>query len=151
MYYLFCFAFLIRSGVLLALRNNAKIFEDGKVKEIAGPELMKSAKPIFTGYPAFAFVGYPNRDSTPYRQLYNIPEAQTVIRGTLRYAGFPTFVQALVDLGYLNDEKRDDLQSGSGSVLKTWYEVTCRLVGVPESTDSEALLQQVARLIICIT
>ena len=28
----------------------------------------------------FALVAYPNRDSTPYKQRYNIPEAQTVIR-----------------------------------------------------------------------
>lgn len=29
--------------------------------------------------------GYPNRDSLKYRDLYGIPEAHTVIRGTLRY------------------------------------------------------------------
>jgi len=45
---------------------------------------MQSAKPIYI-YPAFAFEGYANRDSTPYSQRYNIPEAKTIIRGTLRY------------------------------------------------------------------
>lgn len=29
----------------------------------------------------FAFVAYPNRDSTPYKERYNIPEAETVLRG----------------------------------------------------------------------
>lgn len=29
----------------------------------------------------FALVAYPNRDSTPYRERYNIPEAETIIRG----------------------------------------------------------------------
>merc|ERR1711939_895292 len=90
-------------GVLLALRNAAKFYEGGSVKEIAGPELMASAKPYFI-YPGFAFVAYPNRDSTPYRERYNIPEAQTVIRGTLRYQGFPEFVKVLVDIGFLSDE-----------------------------------------------
>ena len=28
----------------------------------------------------FATVAYPNRDSTPYKERYNIPEAQTIIR-----------------------------------------------------------------------
>ncbi len=28
----------------------------------------------------FAFVAYPNRDSTGYKERYNIPEAQTVVR-----------------------------------------------------------------------
>lgn len=31
------------------------------------------------------FEGYYNRDSTKYVSLYNIPEAETVIRGTYRY------------------------------------------------------------------
>lgn len=31
-------------------------------------------------YPGFATVAYPNRDSTPYKERYNIPEAQTIIR-----------------------------------------------------------------------
>ena len=34
--------------------------------------------------PGFAFVAYPNRDSTPYKERYNIPEAETIIRG-VRY------------------------------------------------------------------
>ena len=32
----------------------------------------------------FAFVAYPNRDSTPYKERYNIPEAETIIRGVRR-------------------------------------------------------------------
>ncbi len=70
--------------MLLALRNSAKYIDLGQVVDIPGPKLMDSAKPIHI-YPAFAFEGYPNRDSTHYRELYHIPEAQTVLRGTLRY------------------------------------------------------------------
>ena len=51
---------------------------------VPGADLLRSAKPIFV-YPAFAFEGYPNRDSTPYDKRYNIPEAHTILRGTLRY------------------------------------------------------------------
>ncbi|KAG0160044.1 hypothetical protein PDIDSM_7571 [Penicillium digitatum] len=89
-------------GVLLALRNAAKIYQDGKIVSIDGPDLMATAKPFFI-YPGFAFVGYPNRDSTPFRERYGIPEAQTVIRGTLRYQGFPEMIKVLVDIGFLND------------------------------------------------
>ena len=95
-------------GVLLALRNAAKFYKNGKIEEISGPELMASAKP-YSIYPGFAFVAYPNRDSTPYRERYDIPEAQNLIRGTLRYAGFPEFVKVLVDIGFLSDEKKDFL------------------------------------------
>ena len=71
-------------GVLLALGNDAKYYEDGEVKSVSGPELMAVAKPYYI-YPAFAFVGYPNRDSSPYKERYHIPEADTIIRGSLRY------------------------------------------------------------------
>ena len=96
-------------GVLLALRNSARFWKDGKVVEIAGEKLMGSAKPYFI-YPGFAFVAYANRDSTPYKERYAIPEADTIIRGTLRYQGFPEFVRTLVDIGFLNDEPLDLLQ-----------------------------------------
>src|SRR5271170_2226529 len=74
-------------GVLLALKNNAKYYKDGKVEEVSGEDLMNTAKPYFI-YPGYSFVAYPNRDSTPYKERYNIPEATTIIRGSLRYQGF---------------------------------------------------------------
>lgn len=40
---------------------------------------MDTAKPYHI-YPGFATVCYPNRDSTPYKERYNIPEAETIIR-----------------------------------------------------------------------
>ena len=74
--------------MLLALRNTAKFFKDGKEVEIPGKDLMASARPYHIT-PGFNFVAYANRDSTPYKERYSIPEAQTIIRGTLRYGGFP--------------------------------------------------------------
>jgi saccharopine dehydrogenase (NADP+, L-glutamate forming) len=65
---------------------------------------MKAAVPYFI-YPGYAFVSYPNRDSTGYKERYNIPEAETVIRGTLRYQGFPEFVRVLVDIGLLSKNR----------------------------------------------
>ncbi|KNE64884.1 hypothetical protein AMAG_10217 [Allomyces macrogynus ATCC 38327] len=124
-------------GVLLALRNAAKYIENGKEKVIPGPELLKSAKPIWTGYPAFAFEGYPNRDSTPYDVRYGIPEAQTILRGTLRYQGFPEFMQAMVDLGFLDDAERPFLVESSGA--KSWRAVLASMLGLPANTTTEAL------------
>ena len=102
-------------GVLLALRNEAKYWKDGQVCCIPGPQLMDSAKPWYI-YPAFAFVGYPNRDSTPYTERYNIPECKNLVRGTLRYQGFPQFIKALVSLGFLNDDNVDFLQTNSSDI-----------------------------------
>jgi saccharopine dehydrogenase (NADP+, L-glutamate forming) len=62
----------------LALRNAARYYKDGKGMDIASKDLMGTAKPYFI-YPGYAFVAYPNRDSIPYKERYNIPEAQTII------------------------------------------------------------------------
>ncbi len=48
-------------------------------------------------------VGYPNRDSTKYLKLYGIEEAQTLIRGTIRYQGYVETISALNDLGLLDE------------------------------------------------
>jgi len=118
-------------GVLLALLNSASYLKDTKRVEVVGKELMGVAKPYFIT-PAYAFVAYPNRDSTPFSKFYNIPEAETVVRGTLRYQGFPEFIKALVDIGFLDATEKEYLKTGK----LTWAQVTQQAVGA--SDDSEA-------------
>ncbi|KAI8914463.1 Saccharopine dehydrogenase [Gorgonomyces haynaldii] len=102
-------------GVLLALRNDAKYWKDGEIAYTPGNRLMELAKPIHI-YPGFAFVGYPNRDSTPYTTRYDIPECKNLIRGTLRYQGFPEFIKALVEIGFLDDTPVPHLASTSAAI-----------------------------------
>ena len=45
---------------------------------------MERAEPIPL-YPNIDLVGFANRDSVKYREIYGIQEAHTCIRGTLRY------------------------------------------------------------------
>ncbi|EWC45069.1 saccharopine dehydrogenase [Drechslerella stenobrocha 248] len=123
-------------GVLLALRNSAKYYKDGKVEEIDGPELMRAAKPYFI-YPGYAFVAYPNRDSTPYRERYSIPEAQTIVRGTLRYQGFPEFVKVLVDIGFLKEDPVDIL--ATSATPQSWNKVLAHLLGAPSTADEDLI------------
>lgn len=117
--------------MLLALRNAAKIYKDGKEFSIAGPDLMATAKPYYI-YPGFAFVAYPNRDSTPFRERYAIPEAQTLCRGTLRYQGFPQMIKALVDMGFLSDEPADFLAQPSA-----WKDATQKILGATSSSTAD--------------
>lgn len=117
--------------MLLALRNAAKFYRDGKEFSVAGPDLMATAKPYFI-YPGFAFVAYPNRDSTPFRERYNIPEAQDLVRGTLRYQGFPEMIKTLVDIGFLSDEPREILNSSI-----PWKEATQQILGAPSSSEKD--------------
>lgn len=92
---------------------------------------MGTAKPYFI-YPGFAFVAYPNRDSTPYKERYNIPEAQTIVRGTLRYQGFPQFIRVLVEIGFLEDTAQQSLDSPIA-----WKEATKNVVGASSSSASD--------------
>jgi len=126
-------------GVLLALRNAAKIYQGGKIVDIASKDLMGTAKPYFI-YPGYAFVAYPNRDSTPYKERYNIPEAQTIIRGTMRYQGFPQFIRVLVETGFLEDTPNDVL-----SKPVAWKEATKAIIGASSSSASDLEAAVVAK------
>ncbi|KAF8457969.1 Saccharopine dehydrogenase [Terfezia claveryi] len=128
-------------GVLLALRNSAKYWKDGKIEEISGPKLMEAAKPYFI-YPGYAFIAYPNRDSTEYRERYNIPEAETIIRGTLRYQGFAEFIKAFVDLGFLDETPVEFLAKTSQPL--TWKDTVAKTLGI-ESTIEEDLINAISK------
>lgn len=118
-------------GVLLAARNTATFFKDGKKEQIQGKDLMSTAKPYYI-YPGFAFEAYPNRDSTPYRERYNIPEAQTIIRGTLRYQGNPAIVQTFHELGLLSEDQQDYLKQPIA-----WKEAFAKILGSSSHKDDD--------------
>ncbi|CAG8593650.1 6280_t:CDS:10 [Cetraspora pellucida] len=108
-------------GVLLALRNSAKFFLNGEIVEISGTQLMSSAKPYFI-YPAFAFWAYANRDSTPFKEFYNIPEAKTIIR-------------VLVDIGMLDDSEKNYLFPGAPEIA--WKDVLAKALGISSKSESD--------------
>lgn len=124
-------------GVLLALRNSARYWKDGKIEDISSEDLMSSAKPYFI-YPGYALVAYPNRDSTFYKERYGIPEAETVIRGTLRFQGFPEFVKVLVDIGFLSDDAVDYLspEANKGKPL-AWKDAVAKLLKSSSNKESD--------------
>ncbi|KAJ7152636.1 saccharopine dehydrogenase [Mycena crocata] len=99
-------------GGLLALLNPASFLLNGAVSQVAGPDLMPSARPYVIAPFEAPFDAFPNRDSVPFREFYRIPEAETVVRGTLRYKGFPAFVAALVKLGWLDTDVKRWLVDG---------------------------------------
>lgn len=73
-------------GVLNASGNSARHLLNGVIENIAGKDLLKSAKPS-SRFPTMRLEAYPNRDSLEYREFYNIPQVKTLCRGTLRYEG----------------------------------------------------------------
>ncbi|KAI6802283.1 Saccharopine dehydrogenase [Hortaea werneckii] len=122
-------------GVLLAARNTAQFYKDGKKETTPGEKLMSSARPYHI-YPGYAFEAYPNRDSTPFRERYNIPEAQNLVRGTLRYQGNPAFIQTLRDLGMLSEEEQDFLKP-TAQPVPSWKEAFAKIVGATGNSEQD--------------
>lgn len=93
-------------GVLLASKNSARFLKDGQVISIPAAALF--ARPEVIPIPGLGeFEGYPNRDSVPYRETYGIPEARSVLRGTLRYPGWCATLKKMVELGLLDETPKD--------------------------------------------
>ncbi len=93
-------------GVILASRNSALYLKNGKETYIDAVNLFKDR---FT----YTFPGigelevYPNRDSISYMNIYDIREASTMYRGTLRYKGWCETLDAMKKISMLDDTTSD--------------------------------------------
>ncbi|KAJ5267858.1 aminoadipic semialdehyde synthase [Penicillium angulare] len=130
-------------GGLLALLNPGQWYEGDAVTKVNGSDLMASAKPHHI-FPGFNLVGYANRNAVSFRDFYNIPEAKTVFRGTLRYAGFPEIIRVLVDIGYF---RQDELPAigANGSDTLTWAQLTAYLLGLSQSATEIEIQSAITR------
>jgi len=100
-------------GVLIASQADAKYKENNQLIQVGGKYLMTSAREVKKDlFPdvSLPLEVLPNRDSTQYIEEYQIPEAETVLRGTLRYAGFCQVMHACIAVGLLETSKNDFLQ-----------------------------------------
>lgn len=76
-----------RNVVLAAQGGVAKYKEDGEFRYLAYSQVFKRLKQFDLGEWG-VFEGYANRDSLAYRDLYDLHNAKTLIRGTIRAQGF---------------------------------------------------------------
>ncbi|KAJ0394091.1 hypothetical protein P43SY_001053 [Pythium insidiosum] len=90
-------------GVLTAALNAALYKKDGKIINVPGEDLLKSNERV-NFLPAFAIEQIPNRNSIPYGDIYGIPDAHTIFRGTLRYAGCCDILYQLRQFGLFNTD-----------------------------------------------
>ncbi len=91
-------------GVVMAGNNDGNYLKDGVVKYIPTEELFRN--PLKVDFPNVGILDvYPNRDSMPYVELYGIPEAKTIMRGTFRYEGWCEIIDAMKVLKLISYDK----------------------------------------------
>ena len=91
-----------RNVVLAGQGGTATFLDQGRVRAVPPHRTFQTLTSIeVDGRP---YDGYPNRDSLGYRELYGLSEVETLVRGTLRSAGFSQSWDVLVQLGMVRDD-----------------------------------------------
>jgi len=93
-----------RNVVLAGQGAPAQYWWNGQIQYVPYHRIFKTLFPIEIPHLG-SFEGYPNRDSVQYKALYDTPQIQTLLRGTLRRKGFCDAWQCLIDLGLTDDQK----------------------------------------------
>jgi len=93
-------------GVLLAGKNAARYLKDGREVYISGEDLFDNTRTVSIDSLG-DFEAYPNRNSIPYVELYGIPGARTMVRGTLRYQGWCDTLKKISEIGLLDTTEKN--------------------------------------------
>lgn len=89
-------------NVVTAGQGTSKFLEEGEYKYIPYHQLFSRTTSVHVpGYGYFE--GYPNRDSLKYLEAYGLNGIRTMLRGTLRYDGFCSAWNILVQMGCCED------------------------------------------------
>ncbi len=116
-------------GALLILKNDARQLINGKVIKILENNLFTSNIVDKKFHPSLNLEGYFNRDSIKYRELYNLTNAKSVIRGLIRYKGFAFTMQCFKNLNLLSFESVD-------IKIKTWRDLLNKILKNPRNEDT---------------
>jgi saccharopine dehydrogenase (NADP+, L-glutamate forming) len=106
-------------NVVLAGQGTAQYLEEGQIKYLPYSRLFKRFWNIeVDGLGQYEV--YANRDSLPYRELYELQDIPTLLRGTIRAGGFCQAWDALAQLG-LTDASYT-LDHAAGWTYSDWLE-----------------------------
>ncbi len=108
-------------NVVMAGESGAQYYKNNKIKIIPHHYVFQHSWPMeIDGLGQME--AYPNRDSLNYKSLYGFENAETVIRGTLRYPGWSETWFQIVRLGLPNEQQRiPDLKNKSWSDLTEMF------------------------------
>jgi saccharopine dehydrogenase (NADP+, L-glutamate forming) len=97
-------------NVVLAGQGTAQYLENSKLKYIPYNRLFKDIQPVEIDGVEGEYEGYANRDSLLYREVYGLKDIPTILRGTIRNAGYCEAWNALIRIG-LTDSSYPILES----------------------------------------
>ncbi len=89
-------------NVVVAGQGTAKYLQNGLYKYVPYHRLFSTLEHFHVDQYG-EFEGYPNRDSLQYKEVYGLQNISTLIRGTLRRAGFCDSWNIFVQLGMTDD------------------------------------------------
>lgn len=99
-------------NVVLAGQGTSSYLQKGELKFVPYHQLFTRIETV--SFPGLGdFDGYPNRDSLGYRSVYGLEGIPTLLRGTLRRAGFCKAWDVFVQLGFTDDSFKMQLPLGS--------------------------------------
>lgn len=114
-------------GVVMAGNNDARYLKNGHETYKPTEDLFK--KPLQIDFPEIGPMEvYPNRNSLPYIDIYGIPEAKSVYRGTFRYKNWCESLDFIKMLG-LTGYDQYELKG------KSYADFTAEVAGMENSDD----------------
>ncbi len=117
-------------GVVMASNNDGNYLRHGKITYVPPEDLFKN--PMKTTFPKVGDLEiYPNRDSTPYIDLYGIPETKTMFRGTFRHPGWCESLDAMKALKLITNDTYD-------FTGKSYADMLAMLIGKSDSSNIKA-------------
>ena len=115
-------------GVLAASKRPARYLENGEVIDIEGSDLFSDFRlEEVSGLGTFEV--YPNSDSLPYKEIYGLKDAQSLMRGTYRYPGWCETLKKIVEIGLIDETPLDNLAGA------TYKNMMTRLIGTGSDDD----------------
>uniref|UniRef100_K3WBC1 Saccharopine dehydrogenase NADP binding domain-containing protein n=1 Tax=Globisporangium ultimum (strain ATCC 200006 / CBS 805.95 / DAOM BR144) TaxID=431595 RepID=K3WBC1_GLOUD len=90
-------------GALRAAQRPAQYLKNGETVTIPGSEILAHDE-LVKLFPEYELEQVPNGYSLPYAEYYQIPDAKSLFRGTLRFKGFCQVIHKCVQLGLLSED-----------------------------------------------
>ncbi|EGC29130.1 hypothetical protein DICPUDRAFT_51448 [Dictyostelium purpureum] len=130
--------------IISGVTNDSKFRRDGQDIFISGQEVYKRLQPVDI-FPALSLEGVPNRDCLFLAKAYDIENVSTLFRGTIRYRGFCSVMEAAVEIGLLDTTSKTHLQPSSSPL--SWNHAMRTLLPSPlaDGIPTQELLRRKLR------